>query len=402
MSKIEFLINMAILFISNLVPDKEEYWNPAFTRSGQNVLRGIAKELSKYDDTTIVSCLPTASFPHAPLWIPGKKDILEDGQEICIWPTLNIQIIKIIFWGLYSLYFMGNWAKKHKEGKRKVLAYNIYTPPIEWLYQACKYTKSQLYMILMDLGVPPARLGLSKVRMLGYKFSEKKAHKYIPKIDGRIVINEKMVNEYAPNKDYILVDGGVNDEVISRLFPLKESTEKTVIYVLAGMLWDQNGTKLVLDAVKAHPELDVKVIFAGKGNDVRLIENAAKTDDRIQYAGMLNMDKLFKIYENADVLLNLRIEEADDMHFPSKLLECLAMGKLVLSTPVAHAERDYGQYMRILHDITPEGLANIMMQIASLPKSKLREIGENARAFMLANRTWAVRTKEIVEYMNSK
>lgn len=393
---------MAILFISNLVPDRKEYWNSAFTRSGQNVLRGIAKELPKYDDTTIACCLPTASFPHAPVWIPGKEDILEDGQKVYIWPTLNIQIIKIIFWGIYSLYFITKWASKHKKEKRKVLAYNIYTPPIKWLYHACKYTKTQLHMILMDLGVPPKHLGLSKIRMWGYKFSEKKAHKYIPKLDGRIVINENMVTEYAPNKDYILIDGGINDEIIRRLFPLKESTQKTVTYVLAGMLWEQNGTKLILDTLRLNPHLNVIVIFAGKGNDVKLIEDAAKTDKRIKYVGMLNMDELLKVYEAADVLLNLRIEEEVDMHFPSKLLECLTMGKLVLSTPVAHAERDYGEYMKILHNITPEGLANIMNQIASIPKTELLTMGKKAREFMLTNRTWKVRTKEIIEYINSK
>lgn len=393
---------MAILFISNLVPDKKEYWNPAFTRSGQNVLRGIAKELPKYDDTTIATCLPTASFPHAPLWIAGKEDILEDGQKIIIWPTLNIQIIKILFWGIYSLYFIGKWGKNHKNEKRKVLAYNIYTPPIQWLYRACKYSKTKLYMILMDLGIPPTHLGLNKIRMWGYKFSEKKAHQYIPKLDGRIVINENIVAEYAPDKDYILIDGGINDEIVSRLFTLKISAQNTVTYVLAGMLWEQNGTKMVLDAVTAHPELDIKVIFAGNGNDVESIKNVTKIDKRISYAGMLNMDELLKLYESADVLLNIRIEENIDMHFPSKLLEYLVMGKLVLSTPIAHAERDYGPYMIILHDVTPEGLAAMMKKIATIPKRELIKKGEKARAFILSNRTWKVRTKEIIEYMNSK
>ena len=158
----------------------------------------------------------------------------------------------------------------------------------------------------------------------------------------------------------------------------------------------------VLDALKMSPELDVKVIFAGKGNDVSLIETAAKNDHRIEYVGMLSMDQLLKVYESADVLLNLRIEEEVDMHFPSKLLECLTMGKLVLSTPVAHAERDYGLYMKVLHDITPEGLSKVMSDIAFISKSDLLEQGKKARSFMLKNRTWTVRTKEIVEYMNSK
>lgn len=393
---------MAILFISNLVPDKKEYWNHAFTRSGQNVLRGIAKELPSYDDTTLACCLPVASFPKGPIWISGKRETLEDGQTIDIWPTLNIQILKILFWGLYSLFYISKWAGKHSKEKRRVLGYNIYTPPVKWLYKACKRTKTQLFLVLMDLGVPPKRLGLGKLRMWGYKWSELIAHKYLPLLDGRIVINEKMVDEYAPDNDYILVDGGINEEIVKRLFPLKVSQNSVITFVLAGMLWEQNGTQLILEALKLCPELDIKVIFAGNGNDVPLIQSASITDQRIQYLGMLDLEHLIKVYEFADVLLNLRIEEEEDMHFPSKLLEYLTMGKIVLSTPVAHLERDYGDFVELLYDVKPAALADKMRYIVSMSRNVMYEKGLKARQYMLSHRTWHIRTKEIMDYIESK
>ena len=235
--------------------------------------------------------------------------------------------------------------------------------------------------------------------MFGYKQFEKIAYKFIPKIDGRIVINEKISKEYAPGKDYILIDGGVNDELLNRLFPLKQSEDTLVTYVLAGMLWEQNGTQMVLDVMKIRPDLNVKVIFAGNGNDVPKILAAANSDKRIEYAGMLNMDELFKLYEKADVLLNLRIEEENDMHFPSKLLEYMSMGKWVVSTPVAHAERDYGDFLDFLYIQTPEGLATKMDEISKLSKGDMYLSGVKMRQFMLENRTWRIRTKEILNYI---
>lgn len=393
---------MAILFMSNLVPDSKEYWTTAFTRAAQNALRGIAKELPKYDDTELVCCRPIASFPHGPIWVPGETAILEDGQKINIWPTLNIVMIKNIFWGVYSLFFIKNWAKKHKNANRRIIVYNIYTPPINFIYHACRWCRSQLFEILMDLGMPPKSLGLNKIRIWGYSYTEYIAHKYIPKLDGRIVINERIVDEYAPSKDYILIDGGVNDQVINRLFPLKESSNKTITCVLAGMLTEHNGTTLVINTLKAYPKLNVHVIFCGIGNDVPIIEELAKCDKRISYLGMLNMDELFNVYENADVLFNLRIEDKNDMHFPSKLLECLTMGKIVLSTPIAHAERDYGKYMEILQDITPQGLANKLIYLSQCSKLELFEKGVRSREFMLNNRRWSIRVKDIINYMNTK
>ena len=115
---------------------------------------------------------------------------------------------------------------------------------------------------------------------------------------------------------------------------------------------------------------------------------------------MLNMDNLFKLYESADVLLNLRMEEEVDFHFPGKLLEYLATGRFVISTPVAHAERDYSEYMAVLHDRTPEGLIRMMETVQQRGKKRLYETGVKARQFMLENRTWDKQTQRILKYMN--
>lgn len=93
--------------------------------------------------------------------------------------------------------------------------------------------------------------------MLGFRSMEKAAEKYITKIDGRIVINERIINHYAPEQSFLLVDGGINNHVISKLFPLSPTKGDEFTFLLAGLLWDQNGTKLVLDTLKAHPEIKV-------------------------------------------------------------------------------------------------------------------------------------------------
>ena len=391
---------MALLFISNVVPDREGYRNRALNRSGNNAVMGICDALPKESNFTLLSCRPVPSFPRGKMFIKGETVRLDSGRDVYIVPTLNIKLLKNLFWGLWFYFYVRKWAKRNSKEKRDVLVYNIYTPPISWLYKAAKKTKSKLTAILYDLGVPPTRLGLSKLTMLGYKMMEKEAEKYIPLLDGRVVINEAIINHYAPGKDYILVDGGISDGIVNRLFPLKETESDHLHLVCAGMLWDQNGTKLILSALKGHPELDVTIHFAGKGIDVPLIEAAAAEDNRVKYEGMLTVDELFKLYERSDVLLNLRIEEDVDFHFPSKLLECMATGKHVISTPIAHAERDYGGYISIFHDITPDGLADLIRQLSDEGKSRLLESGKAARAFMLAHRTWAERTKEIMNYLN--
>lgn len=390
---------MALLFISSVVPDNSDFHNAAFTRSGNNVLYGIADALWKREYCDMLSYRPTPSFPRGKMWFGSEEVTFDSGLKVFIVPTLNIKILKNLFEGLYTFFCVIKWAKKHKGEDNKVLVYNIYDPPISFLYKACRWSKSKLYAILYDLGVPPTRLGLSKATMLAYKLSERSAKKYIPQLDGRIVINESIIRYYSPEKDFLLIDGGINDNVINNLFPLKETESGTYTFVCAGMLWDQNGTKLILEAMKQNVNPQIRVLFAGRGIDVPLIEEAAKKDARIEYLGMLTMEELFKVYEKADVLMNLRIEEEVDFHFPSKLLECLTTGKCVISTPIAHAKRDYGKYLEILEPTTPDGLSSLMDSIAKKTKNSLCERGVEQRQFMVENRNWKARTDEILKYM---
>lgn len=394
--RVPFFCNiMSILFISGLQPDGMQ------SSSGGNAVRGIAEALCKNagESVEFVSHPNVPSFPNGKLWIRGCNNEFNGGFKVYVLPTLNLKIIKSRVWGVCCKRVIKDWAKRHEGERLKVLVYNTYHPPIDDVYNACRSVGAELYAVLYDLGVPPKRLGLSWLTMIGYRLAEKTAKKYIPLLDGRIIINELIEKHYAPGRSYILVDGGVNQQVINHLFPLKEKQGDVFTFVLAGMLWDQNGTKLVLDAMSRYSYPNVRVIFAGKGNDVPLIEEAAKQDSRISYVGMLNMDELFKLYESADVLLNLRMEEEVDFHFPGKLLEYLATGRYVISTPVAHAERDYGAYMAVLHDRTPEGLSRMMEEVLLMGKDLLYETGMKARTFMLANRTWDVQTQRMLKYM---
>lgn len=390
---------MALLFISNVVPDREEFRNKALNRSGNNVVMGICDSLPGDIDYTLISCRPMPSFPRDKLYTRGEKVYLDSGREVYLIPTLNVKLLKNVFWGVWMYFYIKRWARKRRGEIKDILAYNIYTPPISWLYNAAKRAKARLTAILYDLGVPPQRLGLSKFTMMGYRIMEREARKYIPLLDGRVVINENIIQHYAPGKDYILVDGGISEQITKKLFPLRKNIEGPLQLVCAGMLWDQNGTKLILSALENSPELDIVVHFAGMGVDVPLIENAAKTDTRIIYEGMLTVDELFVLYEKSDILLNLRLEEEVDFHFPSKLLECMATGKHVLSTPIAHAERDYGEFISILHDMTPYGLATKIKELGAIGREDLMKRGEAARTYMLSHRQWSERTREILKYL---
>ncbi len=391
---------MAFIFISNIVPDRKEYWNNAFTRAGNNVFLGMTQAFPTDLDVKLWSCRPSPSYPKAPLWLKGHNAVLDNGRVIHFIPTLNIKFIKNIVWAIICFFKIIWWRLTHLREECTLLTYNNDPPPIEALYFACRLCRIKIYGMLYDLGVPPKNLNISKATRLAYRYMDKTARFAIKRLDGRIIINELIARDYAPGKDYLLVDGGVSQHIIDHLFPLRPSESDEYVMVLAGMLWENNGTRLILEALELNKSNNLRVFFAGHGQDVELIKERAKNDSRIEYVGMLNIDELFQLYSKADVLLNLRIEDTVDYHFPSKLLEYMTTGRYVISTSIAHAARDYGQYLCILDDVSGKGLAECWDRVMKISKEELCEKGKREREFMLTHRTWKKRTEEILTYMN--
>jgi glycosyltransferase involved in cell wall biosynthesis len=81
------------------------------------------------------------------------------------------------------------------------------------------------------------------------------------------------------------------------------------------------------------------------------------------------------------------------------MLEYLAVGKPVLSTAVAHVEKDYGDYCYVVKEETAAALAAKIVSVKWIPASERYGLGCRAREFMLKNRTWNAQGKRICAYL---
>jgi glycosyltransferase involved in cell wall biosynthesis len=398
---------LSIAFLGTLVPDTDEFHNPAFNRSGNLVQSGIVEGFAKQDvKTKVLSYLPIPSYPKYPVLFCKRKSIIYDKKiKITLIPTINILILREIFLSIYTLFSLLLWSIKNRYKKKCIIVYNVFSPPLPLVYFIGKLTGSKIVAIIYDLGMPPKSLKLGLLRTWIYFLTEISAKIFLPKLDGRIVITEAIARDYTPNSHYLLIDGGISSSILNRLFPIELKQNRTeTIFLCAGSLWEGNGVGLILNTMKKNFNPSIKIWFAGQGPDILIIKEASKNDSRIIYMGNLDLDQLFQIYKNADVLLNLRVisNEEGNYLFPSKLLEYLAVGNLVISTSVAHIDRDYANYCEIISEINLEKLSDIFDKISMMPGSELFEKGSRSRQFMLNNRTWDIRSEQILSYINFK
>ena len=398
--------NLAILFLGSLVPNTPEFQNPGVALSGMLVQEGLVDGFLNQDlQVDILSSQPIPSFPNYNTIICKRRKIsYKDRSFITTLPAINIIVIREIMKGIAAFFEILIWALKNFSKKRCIIIYGVYSPPLPFVYLIGKITKTKTVSILYDLGIPPKSLKLGKLRTVIYYAVDFFAKIIIPHLDGRIVINENIVTDYAPKKHYLLIDGAVNNSVISKLFDLKlkNINKDETIFLCAGALWPINGTQIIIDAMKINKNQNIKVWFAGKGIDLQIIRQAEEYDKRIKYLGMLDLDELFSYYQKADVLMNIRVtEEAECRYlFPSKFFEYLVTGKYIITTQVAHLERLYGHLCFVLHENSPQILAQAMEIVTNLPKGDLIKRGRKAREFMLENRTWDIQSNKIIDYLD--
>lgn len=367
--------------------------------------RGIAEGLYRRikKDFTAIGFQITKVFPKIPkLMIWPHRLVYCSGMVVWMMPALNISFVREICQGLNAFFAIILWAIKNIGRKRIVCCYNLEQPPFIFSLMACKLTHTKYVPVLHDMGLVLFGGG-GFFRRTYHAILEKAIVRFLPRVDGAAIICDAIKTRYLSNNKTMLLDGGITDEVKNRLFPLERiSTNERTIFIMAGGLSDYNGVTWILDAMKLNKNPNIEVRFAGDGVKKEEIRKSSETDCRIKYLGSLSHDDLFLQYQESDCILNTRVTGEIDtsLYFPSKFLEALAVGRMVLSSCTGHLERDYGSYCMLIKVETPSALSDMFDQIASMQPEERDRMGARAREFMLKTHTWDEQTARLQQFFS--
>lgn len=152
------------------------------------------------------------------------------------------------------------------------------------------------------------------------------------KFDYGIALSEYARRFFSRKAKLIVMEGGL-DLLEYKNFqpPVKSGKTK---YMYAGTLSDVTGVDILLDAIEMWDADDVEFYISGKGFLEENVRKAADKDHRIKYLGFIPDDEYYKLMQEMDVFINPRNMdmEQNQNNFPSKVLEYLATGRIVVST----------------------------------------------------------------------
>ena len=394
--------DIVLAYVGSVVPDQPEFHSPAFSRAGNmrqtNVLDALKN--AGLPPSLILSQQPMRAFPNSRtiMSAPGRV-VLPSNLGVNLLPFLNLPILRPLTVGIFVLINLIRWGWQQRAAQQKVVyTFNLTEPMGLFTLLAARLIGAKAVVSVNDVNVP----GEAVPATLFHRFDFWLQKKLIPHFDGLVVVNTRIVEDMAPDVPFVHVAGGVSEEILRRSFDHRGEPDAPFTIVSTGSLSEHNGFEDLLQAFSLLRGNSYRLRIAGKGELESRIRQSAETDPRIEYCGYLGFIDVLALYDTADVLINMRLTQRVKTHyyFPSKMFEYLASGVPVITTCVGQIEEEYAERAFFLKDESPEGLARLIEQVASMEPEIRKQKGRMAREYIQAHGTWEAQGCRIVNFID--
>ena len=203
----------------------------------------------------------------------------------------------------------------------------------------------------------------------------------IQNFDGAIVLNSNI-----KHKNRVVLPGIIekNDIIINKCGVLT----KTVL--LSGSLGKTTGFEFALNYFSKKKQFNL--IISGKPYEYKenefedLLNKYVVPNKNINYLGLLPLDQYYKLFDSVDIALSFRdpYDTQHDFNFPSKILEYLMFGKMVISTKL-YPDIDSNLYFYT--EINESALDRTLTKIYKLSEEEIIEKREFIYNYIMANFT---------------
>ena len=157
------------------------------------------------------------------------------------------------------------------------------------------------------------------------------------KFDHLIFLSKRLKDRYGLKNSSLMI-GGINIDKYKNFTPIPKKGELIILYT--GILSKVTGIDIYLKAIELINEKNIKFLFSGKGDMTEYLINKSKIDNRIEYVGFLDKKVYLSLLSKVNVLINPRNMNLpqNQNNFPSKILEYLATGKVIISTKFPNSQ----------------------------------------------------------------
>lgn len=263
------------------------------------------------------------------------------------------------------------------------------------------YSLFGLYSKVLKKGGRPLLIVADHGHSSSYKSLPRKVYAMIcerefKKFDKVIILSSVTKIKFKKDASIEILEGGINFDEFSN-YPVPVFTGK-MRYTSTGSLKPLLGVDMLLNAISESSRDDFTFTFSGRGESVPAIQAASENDQRIYCKGFLSRKEYTEMMQATNVFVSARNMEYEKNNnsFPSKILEYLASGRLIISTRFPGYQKFEDAIF--FYDGSNTELLALMDKIAE-------KYDEVAHVYYDKNRNlarlfdWRCQAKKIIEFM---
>jgi glycosyltransferase involved in cell wall biosynthesis len=358
----------------------------------------LSRLLQSYATRVTAICpIPIHSFPERRILFGRQNRSPQENFDIISPAFINWGPIKII--SLLVTVLVTVLVEARRSGKPQLIL--LYNPYIGYTIPAlllARVWRIPAVGIIADLNPAPVwslRGLLRHIESALQRWAVKQLTALVP-------FSIHTVHDLKFHRRYMRLAPGVEASEFDLLQPLEPGQHERALS-FSGTLVYANGLQLLLDAFALVKDPSIQLWISGRGDMEAKVIKAAKHDARIHFWGFLERKDLLNLMRRSMVLVNPRpaflLEHR--YNFPSKILEYLAIGRPVISTATSDVAQEYGGYLKLLVDETPQALAQLIEATFAENLVDLDAFGRRGRDFVLTQENWAILGERVADFLSS-
>jgi len=339
-------MNNKILFCGSSVPNEIEYQIKDISAAGNRFQNNFVDNL-----TDLGNAVEVLSFIGVPILDNIKSELLNPVTTEIMRATktsglgsdfIDQSIKRTYLFKQDSTY--GAIKNYHKQLKKKlgncntVICYNVIYAWLTLPFMA-KKAKVKSILILADYSGPEC---FSNIARKIYAYLQLYTMR---RFDVVVGLSDNIESKLTRRQRFVLMEGGIDQSLLdyfgedsqNELIPIVVTKKSETILMYSGLLSEVTGVNLLLEAMALIKNPDIRLVITGKGDLEYMVRSACKLDKRIIFKGHLQYNEYLKCMKEADILINPRNMDMPENqnNFPSKIIDYLAAGKVILSTRFA-------------------------------------------------------------------
>ncbi|MEE0138391.1 glycosyltransferase [Fusobacterium ulcerans] len=371
--------------------------NPA----GNKWQKNLINSLKKYSNILVVSYFrPKLFFKSHQLFVPNSLQKEQNKQESILLKFFNFPVLREICLFFSTINILIKINSNNKQESLKILQYNLYFP-VSWAIFLLSFIyKYEFIPIILDIVLEKSyQVSFIKRKYLKFELIMQKI--IFKKLRKVIVINEMIIEDFFDNVKYLVIEGGVSQEDISKtenLIKTKRNMKNKIVFT--GTLDKVNGVDFLINSIKNIENQCMELDIYGIGELEEFVRKSSIRDKRIKYKGFKKNDEILERQKNASFLIIPRKRSNKILRytFPSKLFEYMLSETPVICTNIPGLKQEYQECLYVIDTEDEIVFANEISKILKKDFLELEKKAINARKFIIEKKNWDKQGLKILNF----